>query len=381
MLVFIDHPETGPQKTRLSADVAASATSSTVENYDGFATNDYCVFGKLGEEKTELVKLTSTTANVTLGHTTGPVFPHSARTPISQIKYNQVKVYSSTTETGTYSLLATVDLDVDQKQTVYDDTAGTTTTWYKVKYYNETTTTLSSYSDAVLGTGYSEESLRSMTDEILEDFGDPDAKEISRNRVSRYLRAGVRKLTKELIKTMPDYRRKYDTQALTSGTSEYDLPTRFLAFFRVDVNLTGTSATSAHKAEFESEYEGEADTSYYTNDPRIYFRSSGNTEQFGIRPAPAASGMAFMWYWDYPATMTDDGDTHGLPYGAREVLITYGLMRAWRTKDSTKGDEYRADLKEDLPEYLEFVAQQKQYPENKQVEVTGVGADLYELVE
>jgi len=381
MIVKIDHPSTGPQETRLSADVAASATSSTVENNDGFATNDYCVFGKLGEEKTEVVKLTSTTTNVTLGHTTGPVFAHSARTQISQIKYNQIKVYSSTTEAGTYSLLATIDLDVDQKQTAYDDTAGTSTTWYKVKYYNETTTTLSDYSDAVLGTGYAEESLRSMTDEILEDFGDPDAKEISRIQVRRYLRAGVRKLTKELIKAMPDYRRKYTTQTLTSGTSEYDLPTRFLAFFRVDVNLTGTAYAQAYQAEFESESEGEPDTTYYTNDPRIYFRASSTTEQFGIRPTPAATGTAFLWYWDYPATMTDDGDLHGLPYGAREVLITYGLKRAWRTKDSAKADEYNNDLKEDVPEYIEFAMQRKQTVNKDFVVPTGVGSDLYELVE
>ena len=361
--------------------MAADATSSTVENYQGFATNDYAVFGKPGEEKSEIVKLTSVTANVTLGHSTGPVFPHSARTPVSQMKYNQAKIYSASTETGEYSLLDTIDLDVDQEQTVYDDTTGTSITWYKIKYYNATTTTISDYSDAVIGTGYTENSLRSMTDEILDDYGDSSDKEGNRNKIRRYLRAGVRNITREIIKVYPDYRKKYDTQALSDGTATYDLPDRFLTFFRVDVNSTGTSATSAYKAIIESEFEGEPNTSYSTSDPRVFFRSSGNTEQFGIRPTPAASGMAFLWFWDYPATMTDDGDEHGLPYGAREILVSYGLMRLWKPKNADKSAQYKADLKEDLPDFIESVAQQKQTISSREVEPTGVGSDLYEIVE
>ena len=379
MQVKIYHPELGPGKTRLSADVAASATSSTVENYDGFATNDYIVFGKLAEEKSEIVKLTSVTANVTLGHTTGPVFAHSARTLVSQIKYNQVKVYSSSSETGTYALLTTASLDVDQTQTFYDDTTGDSDTWYKVKYYNSTTTTLSSYSDAVQGTGYTEDSLRSMVDEVLGDFGDPDAKEITRYKVRRYLRAGARQLTTKLIKTFPEYRKKYTTQSLTSGTATYDLPSRFLAFIRVDINLTGTSTTEAHKANYETEFEGDSDTIYYTNEPKIFFRSSATTEQFGIRPTPAATGIAILWYWDYPATMTDDADEHGLTYGARDLLVTYALVRSWRTKDSAKSDEYKADLTEETKSFLEFISGTKQFMDNKGVETT-FAEDLFEFV-
>jgi len=376
-LVYVDHPELGPQKTRLSDNVAAAATSSTVENNEGFATNDYVVFGRPGEEKAEIVKLTSTTGNTTLGHTTGPVFAHAARVPTSQIKYNQIKIYSSTTEDGTYTLVTTVDVNVDQRQTVYDDTTGTSTTWYKIKYYNETTTTLSGYSSAVEGVGYTEDSLRSMTDEILEEFGDPDGEEVPRSRIRRSLRGEVRKLTRMIVKTFSDYRRQYDTQALTSGTATYDLPTRFLAFLRIDVNLTGTSATSAYKAEIESEFKGEPDSDYQTSDPRVFFRADGNTEQFGIRPTPAASGMAFMWYWDYPATMTDDDDEHGLPFGGRDILVTAVLVKLWRSKDSEKAAAYKTDLKDDLEDYFEFIAETKQYSNNRGVEVT-LGEDLYD---
>ena len=374
MLVKINPPSLGIGKTRLSADVAAAATSSTVENYQGFATNDYIVFGKLGEENSEIVLLTSVTANVTLGHTTGPVFTHSARTPISEIKYNQAKIYSDTASTGEFTtLVATLDLMPDEDYTVYDHTTGTSATWYKVKYYNETTEAISSFSDPVEGVGYTETSLYSMTDEVLEEFGDSDTKEISRKRVRSVIRAAVRKLTLELIKVLPDYRRSYTTQTLTSGTVAYDLPTRFLAFQRVDVNYSGSVATDAYKADFESESEGEPNTIYQKTDPRVFFR--GDT--FGLRPTPDGTGTAFLWYWDYPEIMTEENDVHGLPHGARESIIMYALWRLWLPKNREKGFDYKKAYTEDKNDYIDFIARSRQFYTSKKVEIT-FGHDLYE---
>jgi len=374
MQIYINHPELEDQETRLSADVAASATSSTVENTKGFATSDYVVFGKPGEELTEIVLLTGVTANTTLSHTTGPVFAHSARTPVSQIKYNQAKVYSSTSETGTYSLAATTDLTLDQDSTVYTDNAGTSTTWYKIKYYNSTSGSLSSFSVPVQGTGYTEDSLRSMSDEVMEDFGDPTGKDLTRDQVCNYLRGGVRKITTELMKFYPEYFRTYTTQALTASDYDYALPTGFMGFIRVDVNYSSSTATDACKAEFINEAFGDPDTNYYETSPYIAIRGSN----FILRPTPASSaGYIFMWYWAYPTSMTEDNNEHGLPYGARDVLISYALYRAWLAKDQDKANSYKTLFKEGLTEYEEFVAQQRQQISKPYAEVKS-GSDLYE---
>ena len=375
MLVKIVHPSLGPQFTRLSADVSASATSSTVENNKGFSTGDYVVFGKPGEEKTEIVLLTSTSGNTTLGHTTGPVFDHSARTQVAQIAYNQVEISRASSQTGTYSVIATIDLTLDEDYTVYEDASGTSSSWYKVRYKNSNNSTYSDYSDPVQGTGYTRASLRSMTDEILEDFGDPDAKELSRKRIRHYLNAGVRKITQELIKCFPDYRRQYTTQVLTADQATYDLPDRFLAFNRVDINFDGSDPANAYKVEiFESEAEGQPDTTYYESDPRVFFRG----DQFGIRPTPdTTGGYAFLWYWDYPEEMVDEADEHGLPYGAREVLVAYGLYRAWLSKNQDKAGGYKQEYKEALEDYIEFVATSRQAYTNKKVKVT-YGYDMYD---
>ena len=377
MKIFITHPELDLQETRLSADVAASATSSTVENNTGFATNDYVVFGTLGEELTEIVLLTSTTGTTTLGHTTGPVFAHSARTPVAQIKYNQAKIYTSDAEDGTYTLLYTVDLTLDQDSTVKDDTTGTTATWYKLKYYNSTTTAISSYTVAVQGTGYTDDSLFSMTEEVVEAFGDAGGKDITKDEVHRQLRAGVRRLTAELFKVYPDYFKTYTT-ITPNGTGLDPLPSRFLGLIRVDINDAGTVATDAHKAQYISESFGEPDTSYYATSPMISIRGSNLV----TRPTVGTGGKIFMWYWSYPEEMTEENDEHGFPIGARDVLIDFALYKIWTSRDKDTGAgsraySYRQLFNESKESYVGFVASSRQQINSTKIGLA-FGDDLYE---
>lgn len=369
----IEHPTLGPPNTRLSDDVAASATTSTVDNNDDFASTDKVVFGKYGQEKTEIVTLTSTTGNTTLGHTTGPVFAHSARDPISKTLYNQAQIYTSTSQTGTYAVLATVTLNFQKEKTIYNASAQTTGTWFKVKYYDGSSS--SSFSDPVVLEGYTSDSLHSLTDEILEEYGDPDAKQITRQEVRRKLRASVRNLAMELFKTYPkSYRKTNTTQDLTSTTYLYDYPTRFIAFKEVWINLTGTAKASAYKVEtFNSdELSGYPDTNYHTSDPRVYLVDT----QWGIKPTPAATGKAWISYWAYPEEMTEENDTHGLPYGAKDALILYSLWRLWRGDDQTKADNYRNDFLKARNDWLDFVAQATQTKTRDRVEPI-FGSELY----
>jgi hypothetical protein len=378
MQIIINHPELTDQETPLSADVAAAATSSTVENNTGFATNDYTVFGTLGEELTEIVKLTSTTGTTTLGHTTGPVFAHSARTPVALIKYNQAKIYTDTSEDGLFAtLLATVDLTLDQDATVYDDTTGTTATWYKIKYYNSTSTGLSSFSVAVLGTGYTDDSLFSMTEEVMEEFGDSGGKDLSKDEVHRQLRGGVRRVALELFKTYPDYFKTYAV-ITPNGTGSDSLPSRFIGLIRADINSDGTSTTGAYKAGYVEESSGAPSTTYFSASPKISIRGSSLI----TLPTLGTGGRVFMWYWAYPAEMTTESSEHGLPYGARDVLKHYALYKIWIAKDTetgvgTRGYAYRTLFKEDLENYVEFVSQSRQQLNSRKIDIA-FGSDLYE---
>lgn len=370
--IRIFHPELGGQFTRLAADIAAAATSSTVENNAGFATNDLVVLGNPGEEKSEIVTLTGVSGSTVVSHSAGATFAHGAQTRVSQIKYNQAEISRATSEAGSYSVVTTVSLRVDEVYTVYDDTDGTSSSWYKIRYKNSVTSVYSDYSPVVQATGYDEDSLFSMVEEVLADFNDEDGVQVTRTQVRRYLRAGTRKLIMRMIKVMPDYRRKRTTQTLTAGDYDYDLPTRFLAFVRASISFSSSTETDAVEVAFKSESDVSSSSTYSESNPIMSFRD----EQYVIRPTPTG-GTAFLYYWDYPAVMTDDSDEHGLPYGARDILVAYALYRSWVNKNTEMSDQYKSDWKNEGDDWIEFVASSRQASTNRSIEVI-FGDDLYE---
>src|SRR3990167_1455536 len=88
--------------TLLTAAVAAAGTTLTVQNNEGFSNSDYVVLEKMGSELAEIVKI-DTTSGIS-GNTTivtgATKFAHVVDTPITYIKYNQVRFYRATSKTG-----------------------------------------------------------------------------------------------------------------------------------------------------------------------------------------------------------------------------------------------------------------------------------------
>jgi len=64
--------------------------------------------------------------------------------------FDKIRIYRSTSETGSYSLIGTIDIS-SGTSTSYVDTDGTSSHWYKVTYYNSITTKESDFSDPQQG--------------------------------------------------------------------------------------------------------------------------------------------------------------------------------------------------------------------------------------
>jgi len=75
--------------------------------------------------------------------------------------------------------------------------------------------------------------------------------------------------------------------------------------------------------------------------------------------------------------MSNEADEHGLPHGARDVIVSYALHRLWMTKDQDKAVEFKNLYKDDLKEYIEFVGQARQVM-NANYQRVVFGDDLYD---
>ncbi len=178
------------EKTYFSLSTSAAVTTIPVKNNDRFAANDRIMLGEQGREKTEVVTVSAISADgtqITVGAT---VFPHSADDPVYRLRFDQVKFYrSTTTATGSYTLLSTQNLDVDNDTltTVYiasDDAAGY---YYKVSYYHSIAAIESAFSDPVLVSGYARGSVGFLVDEVLREVADPNEQFIGRNEIIGWL--------------------------------------------------------------------------------------------------------------------------------------------------------------------------------------------------
>lgn len=157
MIVTAYNPDTRSlEKTFLSSDHAEGVGDLNVKNNDRFATSQRILIGAAGHERSEVATTDGVTDEEAVSLSGTTKFAHNADDPIYVLEYDKIRFYRSAAVDGVYSLLATVDIDVDNHDGVtrYDDTTGTSTHWYKVKHYNSVTLAESDFSDPIQAGGY-----------------------------------------------------------------------------------------------------------------------------------------------------------------------------------------------------------------------------------
>lgn len=169
------------QSTRLTSSASSGASTLTVQNIAGFGVDDYIVIGRIGDEKSELVKLHASTApsgtTITLSSTIARSHPRD--TVIQKIAYNQVEFSRATTSGGSKSVLTTTDLTVDREFTVYNDTTNSTGFGY-ARFKNATASTFSDYSDEEQYPFWKQNSVGRIIDSIYSRANEVDETFVSR---------------------------------------------------------------------------------------------------------------------------------------------------------------------------------------------------------
>lgn len=255
----------GIEKTFLSDDTAIGATAFPVKNTNSFVNGQKVLVGELGRERSEVLTVNGapTATGLTL---TAATFPHDADDPIYAIKYDKVRVYRSTAgELGSYSLLATINIDVDNAdlKTWYEDALSLDTYWYKVSFYDSVGAAETEQSDAVQATGFARDQIGSVITEIARQVGDPDFIDMD---MQTYLDNANDVSTDLTTQAKRPYRFLKRNQALNIGaaSSSVAFPTNLWKINYLEVNDTSTVSTRVYQPKKVSATKARYDLALYT---------------------------------------------------------------------------------------------------------------------
>lgn len=172
--IFVEFPDLrNHERTYFDADEAAGQSSLSA-NGTNFSTDQYVVLGVPGSEKSEIIKLHSSTSPTSsvITTSTSTVFGHNRGEIIRFIPYNQIVIERSTDSGESFTPLSAVNIRPDNKETYIQRTSDASTDVYRVRFYNSTLTLYSAYSDTLTASGYADNSVHSIKERALDDLGE-----------------------------------------------------------------------------------------------------------------------------------------------------------------------------------------------------------------
>jgi len=331
MIIKAFNPETiDLEKSFLLNPYSVGVTSILVKNSDRFAVNDRIMIGEMGQEKTEVVTVSNVNVDgntMTVGAT---VFSHSADDPVYKLRFDQVRFYrSTTTSSGTYTIISTQNLDVDNAslQTVYDDTTGASAYFYKTTVYHSISTLESAFSDVIGGTGWRREQVGNIIDEILTEVSDQNELNITRTELLGYFNDINDDLTAQVSKPY-DFLHARMALTRTAGRNYIDFPTdsngkqTMWKFDYMDYNFTDSTTTPATNVtdtigkvlspeKFRNTYSDNTNDSTTQSDKKpaaMTLDTSVNRFRFSNYAATTLSNVFYLHYWSFFSVIDSEGD-------------------------------------------------------------------------
>jgi len=173
--IFVSPPfVTENYATFVAVDALSGVSTLTVDNGLKFSIGQYALLGSFGYEKSEIVRLHTSTAPtatlITLNAASN--FAHNRGERIAFIPYDQIVIERSTDGGVNYASLVTVNIRPDSTETYYNHTTGAATDYYRARFSNSTTSDVSQYSDGIPGNGYIENSAGAVIRAALTSLGE-----------------------------------------------------------------------------------------------------------------------------------------------------------------------------------------------------------------
>lgn len=145
--------------TYLSENISNTASVPVISSDFFVAPNDLILIGNDKYDNSEVRTVASISGN-TIVTTVAAKNDHITGERIRKLVYNQIKLYKKSITDSDYSLLTTLSITYNSPDgiTMYVDTTGIDTDYYKAQYYNSINSDESELSDAFLGSNTSDSS-------------------------------------------------------------------------------------------------------------------------------------------------------------------------------------------------------------------------------
>lgn len=341
------------ERTFLAQSYNLGISSVEVKNNQEFSNNDRILVGEMGLAYSEIVTAGTPNANGTTLPVGATLFSHEADTPVYKLKFDQVKFYRSTNGIGgTYTLVATVNLDVTSanKVTVYDDTTSQTGYYYKISMYNSISAIESAQTDAVPAvTGWKRNQFGYLIDQIYEELTDVTEDNMSRAELIGYFNEVNDDLQMQVVRP---YNFLYTRQVFdrTAASNTLVWPTdsagnnSMWKFDRLDYRFLDPTTTPATDNTYTVEILPEPyfrnrnitnENDVTTQDDSIQFASLNEaTHAINYYPYSATTstyGCFYLYYWTFFTQIDSEGDIVQTPTPRIYKLYTfykYYLKRA-----------------------------------------------------
>lgn len=344
MLITLYNPETDNlERSYLTTQHNAGLTLLTVKNNDRFAASQRILVGEMGQERTEVVTTSGITGTTQVNLSTATAFAHDTDDPVQVLVYDQIELWRSTSETGTYTLLTTLNIDVDNAEGVtrYDDTTGTTTSWYKIKYAHSLTTAETDFSDPMQATGYSTKTIGKVIDEVIRRTRDQSYSVFG---IDEYIDI-ANEVNRDLItQTHRPYRflKAVTTLNTVAGQNYVVLPTNLWKFDRVEFTHTlgGQSRSYGITPITMEKWDSRYNSSFWSSSDELRDVALDETENrlyLGPTPKTSLTGKIQLFYYK---TFTDFDGVGDLVETPNTLIYKYKMLAEYYTAKSESDNQY-----------------------------------------
>ena len=321
--------------TLLAANILTGVSSFVVTDVAGIPATDYfLLLGIWGSENSEIVRITNVVAATnTVSINVATTKPHSESTPVTLLKYNQVRFYWTAADTFSASIPVTGYTDLDPTSyftTALDTVHPTGFGWFV--YYDSVHTISSANSNAIPYANFNYSSVKRIVDAFYSSLNQVQQRLIAYDDALTYLNEAYSLARAELNLVSSDWATSAETTlSVLGGTQEYALPDRFSDLIYIRNGTTGLPMNLVRNWEIpENEKYGTGNIGYYLR---------GNW--IGFSPVPTQSFTVLYSYAQLPTYLTSYYDTVSLPDDNYWFLLDYMRFRAANKLNRDGSDDFK----------------------------------------